>query len=167
MEASVREAVAGDARQIRDVHLASIRGLGSQHYTDEQVAAWGHDRDPDDYPIESEETYFLVAADETDVVGFGWMKPDAGEYYQAAVDGEITAIYVHPSVAREGVGSRIYGELEARAVQQDLDSLGLWASRNAVSFYEAHGYDRVTEHVHEYRDGVELTLVEMEKRPLR
>jgi putative acetyltransferase len=40
----------------------------------------------------------------------------------------------------------------------------LWASRNAVSFYEAQGYERVTEHIHEYQDGIELTLVEMKKQ---
>ncbi|QSG09790.1 Acetyltransferase (GNAT) family [Halapricum desulfuricans] len=44
------------------------------------------------------------------------------------------------------------------------NSLGLWASRNAVSFYEAQGHERVMEHNHEYQDGIELTLVEMEKQ---
>lgn len=167
MEISVREAVTGDAPQIRDVHLASIEGLAGQRYTEEQVAAWAHDRDPDEYPIESEDTYFVVAADETAVVGFGWMEPAADEYFQTDVEGEITAIYIHPSVTRHGVGSRIYTELESHAVRQNIDSLGLWASRNAVLFYEAQGYGRVTEQRHEYRNGVELTVVEMEKQSLR
>lgn len=167
MEVSVRTAVASDARRIRDVHLASIEGFGGQSYTEEQVQAWAHDRDPAEYPIESEDTYFLVAESDTEVIGFGWMQPDAGEYLQTEVDGEITAIYVHPAVARSGIGSRIYAELEAQAVRENLTSLGLWASRNAVPFYEAQGYERVADHVHEYRDGVELTLVEMQKRSLR
>jgi len=164
MEASIREAVAGDARQIRDVHLASIKELGGQQYTEEQVSAWGHDRDPDGYPIDSEDTYFLVAEDDTAVLGFGWMKPDASEYFQTDVDGEITAIYIHPSVARNGVGSRLYAELEAHAARQAIDSLGLWASCNAVPFYEAQGYERVTNHAHEYQDDIKLTLVEMKKQ---
>jgi len=164
MDVSVREATPGDAHRICDVHLASIEGLASQSYTEEQVTAWAHDRDPDEYPIESEDTYSVVAEDETAVIGFGWMKPDAGEYFQTEVDGEITAIYIHPSVARRGIGSRIYTTLEAQAIQWNVDSLGLWASRNAVSFYEAQGYKRVTERIHEYQDGIELTLVEMEKQ---
>lgn len=167
MEFSVREAVAGDAQRIRDVHLASIEGLGTQSYTEEQVAAWAHDRNPEEYPIDSQDTYFVVAENGTAVIGFGWMKPDAGEYFRTEVGGEITAIYIHPSVTRHGVGSRIYTELEAQAIRQDIDSLGLWASRNAVPFYEAHGYERVTEHRHEYQDGIEITLVEMEKQPVR
>jgi len=113
------------------------------------------------------DTYFLVAEHEKQVIGFGWMRLDAGEYFQTDVDGEITAIYIAPSVARNGVGSRICAELEERAVQDTLSSLGLWASLNAVPFYEAHGYERVTSHAHEYHNGIELTLVEMEKHPLR
>jgi putative acetyltransferase len=167
MELSVRKAVTGDARRIRDVHLASIEGLAGQSYTQNQVAAWAHERDPEDYPIEFDDTRFLVAEADEEVIGFGWMKPEASAYFQTDVEGEITAIYVHPSVARHGVGSRLYAELEERAIREDVNSMGLWASRNAVKFYAAKGYEQVTEHVHEYRDGVELTLVEMEKRAIQ
>lgn len=167
MEWSVRTAVPGDARQICDVHLASIEGLGPQRYTADQVAAWAHDRNPDEYPIGANDTYFVVAEEGTEVIGFGWLQPDAGDYFQTEVKGEITAIYVHPSVTRNGVGSRIYTALETEAIRQTVDSLGLWASLNSVPFYEAQGYDRVTDHGHEYRDGIELTLVEMVKRSIR
>lgn len=145
------------------MHLASIEGLAGGDYDDEQVAAWAHDRDPGDYPIGSPDAHVVVAERGDRVVGFGWMKPDADDYFEAAVEGEITAVYVHPSVAREGVGTRIYDELEATARQYGIDSLGLWASRNAVSFYEAQGYRRVTEHVVEFHDDVEGTVVEMRK----
>ncbi len=95
------------------------------------------------------------------------MKSDAGEYFQTEVEGEITPIYIHPSVARNRVGSRIYTELETEAIRQSIDSLGLWASRNAVPFYEAQGYERVVNHSYEYQDGIELTLVEMLKHSIR
>lgn len=163
MKLSVREATAADARRIRDVHVASIEALGRQGYNNEQVGAWARGRSPTDYPLESNETYVIVAERDGQVVGFGWMKPDADEYVRPAVDGEITAVYVHPSVARRGVGSRIYEALESHAERENVDSLGLWASRNAVPFYESHGYERVDEHVHEFDDGVAGTVVEMRK----
>ena len=94
------------------------------------------------------------------------MNPDAGESLRTEVEAEITAIYVHPSVARNGVGSRVYAALEAEVIRQNIDSLGLWASRNAVPFYEAQGYERVADHSHEYRNGVALTVVEMVKQPV-
>lgn len=91
------------------------------------------------------------------------MKPDADDYFPADIDGEITAICVHPAVARNSVGTRIYDTLEAQAIRNTVTSLGLWASLNAVPFYESLGYTRVTDHIHEYH-GEELRLVEMEKQ---
>lgn len=163
MDIVVREAAPEDASRIRDVHLASIEGLARKGYDDEQVRAWAHDRDPDEYPIESTDTYFVVAERDGQIVGFGQMKPDADEYFETTVDGEITAVYVHPSVARHGVGARIYAELEAAARRNEVTSLGLWASLNAVPFYEAQGYQRRTEHIHEFAEGTEGTVVEMTK----
>jgi putative acetyltransferase len=173
MDVRVREAVPDDASRILDVHLDAIEALGPAAYSDEQVAAWAHDRDPAEYPLETDETYAVVAernggdnSEDPDsrLVGFGWMRPDADDYFETAVDGEITALYVHPSVARQGVGTRLYAELEAEARRRSIESLGLWASRNAVPFYEAQGYRRVTEHTIEFDDGVEGTVVEMQKR---
>lgn len=163
MQVEVRAATADDAAPIRDVHLASIEGMGGEEYDDEQVAAWAHDRDPGEYPIDAPDAHLVVAERDDRVVGFGWLKPDAGDYLEAAVEGEVTAIYVHPSVARQGVGTAIYDELEARARQQGVGSLGLWASHNAVAFYESCGYSPVTEHTVEFSDGVEGFVVEMRK----
>jgi len=163
MDVVVREAVLDDAPRIREVHLDSIEVLGPAAYSDEQVAAWAHDRDPAEYPIETDETYAVVAETDGEIVGFGWMKPDADDYFETPVGGEITALYVHPSVARRGVGTRLYTELEGEARRRGVGSLGLWASRNAVLFYEAQGYQRVTEHTIEFDDGVEGTVVEVRK----
>lgn len=165
MDVSLREATPADAERIRDVHLRSIEELGGQAYSEAQVAAWGHDRDPQEYPIDADETHVLVAEDRDDgIVGFGWLRNGARDYLQTTVDGELVAVYVHPSVTRRGIGSRLCEALEAEADSWGIRSLGLWASLNAVPFYEAQGYDRVTAHTHEYREGVELTLIEMAKR---
>lgn len=173
MDVHVREAVPDDASRIREVHLDSIEALGPAAYSDEQVAAWAHDRDPGEYPLETDETYAVVAErsggngpgdPDSRLVGFGWVTVDADDSLETAVDGEITAVYVHPSVARQGVGTRLYTELEAEARRRGVGSLGLWASQNAVPFYEAQGYRRVTEHTIEFDDGVEGTVVEMRKQ---
>jgi len=160
MDVVVREAVPDDAPRVREVHLDSIETLGGQAYSDQQVAAWAHDRDPAEYPIETEATYAVVAEADDRLVGFGWMRPDV-EGLVAPIDGEITALYVDPSVARRGVGTRLCTDLESKARRCGVESLGLWASRNAVPFYAAQGYRRVTEHTIEFDDGVEGTVVEM------
>lgn len=50
MQFTVRMAMPTIAAAIRDIHIASIKGLGTQAYNEDQVAAWAHPRDPETYP---------------------------------------------------------------------------------------------------------------------
>ncbi|MFB6085690.1 MAG: GNAT family N-acetyltransferase [Halodesulfurarchaeum sp.] len=163
MSLSIRRARPEDAEAIRDVHLASIRGLGGECYSPEQVEAWAHDRDSADYPIEDPETAVFVAERGGSIVGFGWLSPEPAADFDAPVDGKITAIYVHPAVARQGIGTTIYEALETRARELGLESLGLWASLNAVPFYEGHGFTSVREADYEFDERVEGRVLEMRK----
>lgn len=177
----IRDARPADAEAVREVHATSITELGTQAYTREQVEAWALGCESADYmaAIEAEEMEFVVAdpvdpgsdgeaaGPEDRVVGFGSLKLAAPEGYETAADAEVTGVYVHPSVARDGVGTRIYGELEERAREAGVGTLVLGASRNAVPFYEAHGYERVRAFDHEFSahesTGVTGTIVEMAK----
>jgi putative acetyltransferase len=160
---SIRRARAGDGETIRRIHLASIRGLGGRAYPEEVVEAWAHDRDPEEYPIDEDDTAVFLAEQAGSVVGFGWITYGGDPDFRAAVDGKIGAVYVHPSVARQGVGTTIYQALETRAREAGLESLGLWASLPAVPFYEAQGYERVREVEYEFDDGVTGLTLEMKK----
>ena len=99
-------------------------------------------------------------------MGFGSLRLELPKNDEA--DTEITAVYVHPSAARQDVGTAVYTELEARARGRDARSLGLTASLDAVPFYEAHEYERVGEVSHEFSareaTGVAGTVVDMRKR---
>lgn len=164
-----REAVARDSEAIRAVHCESILGLGIESYSREQVEAWAVGCATADYrsTIESTDSYCIVAEDDRGVVGFGTLAPDAPDDYDPAVDVEVTAVYVHPAVAREGVGTVLYEELETTARDCGFGSLGLTASRNAVPFYAELGYEHVREKDHEFSSdestGVSGTVVEMRK----
>lgn len=163
MNLSIRRANPEDAAAIRDIHLASIRGLGRERYTEAQVDAWAHDRDPSQYPIEVEETAFFVAERGGSIVGFGWLRMEPDPDFAAEVDGKIGAIYVHPAVARQGVGTTIYQALETQARGAGLRSLGLWASLNAVPFYEQFGFATVRELTYAFGDEVVGPALEMRK----
>lgn len=166
----LREAVPSDSEAVRSVHFESIKELGLEGYTQKQVDAWAQGCTSANYAaaIDSEDLYFVVAEDDRGVVGFGSLKFDSPEDYEATIDAEVTAVYVHPAVARDGVGSKIYAELECRARERGVQTLGLSASLNAVPFYESHGYERVREYAHEFSShestGVEGIVVEMEKK---
>lgn len=167
---AVRDATPADAEAVRSVHEASIRELGTQAYSREQVDAWAAGCESADYAaaIEADDTTYLVAEHEGEVVGFGSLSHATPDGYEASVDAEVTGVYVHPDVARDGVGTRLYRELERRARAAGRETLGLQASRNAVPFYDAHGYERVAEHDHEFSGhedtGVTGVVVEMRKR---
>ena len=165
----IRRAEPSDGEAVRRVHSDAITDLGTEAYSEEQVSAWARGCESADYTsaIESDELEFVVAEVDGEVVAFGSLKRTPPDEYQADVDAEVTAVYVHPTVAREGVGTRIYRELEQRARAQDRQTLGLSASLNAVPFYEKHGYEQVREYTHEFSGhestGVTGVIVEMKK----
>ncbi|WP_265108851.1 GNAT family N-acetyltransferase [Halosolutus halophilus] len=165
----VRDAKPVDAEAVRIVHYASIIGLGPEAYGQRQVEAWASGCKTADYTaaIEGDVLDYVVADRDGVVVGFGSLKWEALDDYEIDVGAEVTAVYVLPRVAREGIGTEIYAELERRAREQGVSVLGLSASLPAVPFYEAHGYDRVTEYVHEFSrhedTGVTGRVVKMKK----
>lgn len=174
----VRTARPADAEAVCAVHGASVRGLGPEAYDDEQVAAWDHDRDPDDYPLSEPGVTFVVAeavgeraaagtTQPDGLLGFAELRPVGGDYFERVPDdyGEVRAVYVHPDAAGKGVGDRLLGRLERAARRVGRPGLGLHASLNAVGFYEQAGYDRLEDLTHEFGDtGVTGTVVEMRKQ---
>lgn len=172
----VRHARPADAEAVCAVHGASVRELGPAAYDDEQVAAWDHDRDPADYAVTDPTATFVVAeefgesagvAPPDGLLGFAELRPAGGDYFERVPDdyGEVRAVYVHPDVARRGVGTRLLDRVERSARRAGRRGLGLHASLNAVEFYERAGYDRLVELDHEFGDsGVTGTVVEMGKR---
>lgn len=164
----IRDATGNDAPAIRRVHEASIRGLGPETYDDRQVEAWAAGCASADYAasIDEDGSEFVVAEDDGTILGFGSLSHDADDY-PIHVDTEVTAVYVAPSAAREGVGTAILDELETRARARGAERLVLTASQNAVPFYRRHGYVRHRSIQHEFSPGestgVTGTVVEMVK----
>lgn len=167
----VRDARPEDRRAVRDVHVASVQGLGGEAYGEQVVNAWTGDenRDPSAYRVDGEDVEFIVAVDgaaenEEPVVGFGELRLGEPDEYDVEADAEIRAMYVAPDRAGEGVGTALLRELEARGRERDVATVVLTASLNAVPFYEHHGFDRLREKTHEFGGEAEGLVVEMQKR---
>lgn len=165
----IRTADPADEEQIRSILIDSIKELGREAYSKQQVDALPKGCASANYipAIEGEDTELFVAEIDGEVRGFGTLKLTTLSEYEANVDAEITEVYIHPSVTRSGVGSRLYSTLERRAIEEGIEVLGLTASLNAVEFYANHGYERVREYCHEFsaddETGVTGTVVEMRK----
>jgi putative acetyltransferase len=164
---NVRRMTDLDRGAVANLHRRSARELGARAYDEETAKAWAGDRCHCDYDLGDADATFVVAVTapdvtraprverspgggEGDVAGFGHLNADTGA---------LEAVYVSPTYAGEGVGTRLLDVLESRAVEAGVEDLSLVSSLNAVGFYEHHGYAVTDETTVESRgNGVTATL---------
>lgn len=156
---SVRVATSGDADRILSLHIESILAFGPAEYDERQVRAWARIDDREaTYPVGEVGHHLVVAERDDEIAGYGHIIPD---------NEELRAVYVHPDHSRCGVGSTLLAHLEGYAHGRGLERLELWASLNAVPFYERQGYCGVgTETIEKEYEGetVSLPVCVMERR---
>ncbi len=156
-DVTIRPAVASDASGICHVHQRAVRILCRFDYTADQVEGWIGARVPQNY-VESMTSgeQLWVAESYGQVVGFAGRKGP-----------EITAVYVDPHYARQGIGQQLLQVVEQSAATGGVPCVYLDASLTAVSFYTNAGYKSVENGTHRLRSGVEIACVRMEKRLMR
>jgi len=160
---SIESATDADREALATAHRASIEGV-TDAYDDDQQTAWADAVSPERYPIDGDTSVFRIATRGSDILGVGWLDcQPAVDAFDRPVDAELTALYVRPTAAGAGVGSRLYTHLECAARDRGAKTIGLWASKNAISFYERHGYAGITERTLAYQS-LELPVLEMYKR---
>jgi len=76
---------------------------------------------------------------------------------------EIRAVYVTGSASRKGVGQALLIALEDKAIELEIQKLGLRSSISAKSFYEKNGYKNLGKSFHKLRSGHEMDCFIMEK----
>ncbi len=133
--AAIRPADADDLVAIHRIHRSAALGPDSMHRDDSGVKKWLSGRTPDSYRAEMDSCDFVVAEENSVVVGFGAI--DIG-------NGEITSVYVEPAFTRKGIGRAIVGTLEQTARRAGLGSVTLQAAGGALDFYEKIGYSYVS-----------------------
>ena len=155
----VRPAVDTDAEPIVHTHFAAVHQTASDFYPPEVLESWSRQPDETRYQqirqaIAKADELFLVAEDGSGVVGFGSIVPELHE---------LRALYVHPRIARRGVGANLLVHLERLAVSRQCAYLQMEASVNAEAFYGRHGYEVVERGVHRLSSGHEMACVKMKK----
>lgn len=150
----IRPARPTDAEGICEVHVAAVRTTCASHYQPHELAAWSDRLRPASYERVLRERVMVVAEQDGRLVGFGQLHPETEE---------IEAIYVHPDAGRQGVGQALHDALEAEARKLRLTRLKLYASLNAVGFYEHLGYRRGEPTTLSITPEVPLRCLRMEK----
>lgn len=154
LHVNVRPASVHDASDIRRVHQNAVRVLSREDYTPDQIKGWIGNLAAQNY-VDSMEggEHLWVAELEGQVVGFAGRK-----------GAEITAVYVDPAYARQGIGHQLLRVVEESLADADLNTVYLDAPVNAVPFYTSLDYTVLERRTHRLQSGVEISCVRMEKQ---
>jgi putative acetyltransferase len=128
---ALRPYLASDAPMLAQIFVAAIQELTGDDYNEAQQEAWAaaaEDEDAFGKKLAGELT--LIATLQNAPIGFASLK---------GAD-HIDMLYVHPSVAGQGVGAMLIDALEKLAGGRGAKALSVDASDNAIDFFRKHGY---------------------------
>ncbi|AWW30950.1 GNAT family N-acetyltransferase [Echinicola strongylocentroti] len=152
-EINIRQAKMDDMMKVQHLYVETIQSSCKNDYSEEQIAAWISSVINEErwrQALASE--YFLVAEDETKIVGFGALKDD----------NYIDFMYVQHEYQRIGLAERLLKALENKAKENDAELIIADASKTAVPFFEKMGFHMVQENT-KVVNGLELTNYRVEK----
>jgi GNAT superfamily N-acetyltransferase len=155
-EMIIRQAAKDDAETIAQLLLASISMACKQYapYKDQTVLkAWCENKTPSyitDW-IENPDIELLVAEEHDVILGVGLITHN----------GAIKLCYTRPGYTRRGVGKAIVDYLESYAIDNKLETIVLYSTVNAVTFYEHLGFEVTGEPI--FHKGV-IKALPMEKK---
>ena len=128
---ALRPFLAADAPMLAAIFTASVQELTGDDYSEAQQEAWAavaEDEQSFGKKLSGELT--LIATMQNAPVGFAALK---------GID-HIDMLYVHPSVAGQGVGAMLCDALEKLAGARGAKNLSVDASDNALDFFKRRGY---------------------------
>lgn len=175
MEIAIRLATLADVPALQVLIPLSARELSRNYYTPEQTESAIKYIFGVDTQLLADQTYYLAEA-EGQIVGCGgWSKRKTmfgGDQMKEQQDplldpkrdaGRIRAFFVHPNLARKGIGRRIIEACENAARAEGFTRMELVATLPGEPLYAAMGY-QVTKRVEiPMADGTTLPAAHMQK----
>jgi putative acetyltransferase len=128
---ALRPYLPADASLLAEIFRASIEELTGEDYSEAQQQAWASAADDEQaFAAQFASDLTLIATLDGSPVGFASLKgPD-----------HIEMLYVHPALARQGVGSLLVDALEKLAAARGTERLTVDASDSASGFFDRRGY---------------------------
>jgi GNAT superfamily N-acetyltransferase len=176
MAFTIRLAQMEDLSVLEELIRASVRGLQTQEYTDEQRegalgSAFGVDR-----TLIADGTYFVAEEGSTIVACGGWSRRKTlfgssnaavrdDQFLDPAADAaKIRAFFVHPDWSRKGLGTLIMNASENAARAAGFMRLELGATLTGIPLYRVHGFEEGERVEVPLPNGASLPIVRMTKR---
>jgi putative acetyltransferase len=128
---ALRPFLPADGPLLAEIFRASIAGLTEEDYEPAQQDAWASAADDEEaFAARLARELTLVATVEGSPIGF------------LSLEGtdKIDLLYVHPAVARQGVGAMLCDAIEKLAAARGAERLVVDASDTARLFFERRGY---------------------------
>ena len=173
----LRPAVAADEPILRDLIARSIRELGADDYTPEQIEAALLGAFGVDTALIRDQTYFVIESGSGEIVGCGgWSRrktlfgSDTREsrddsWLDPAVEAaRIRAFFIDSRHARRGLGRMLLDRCEAEAARVGFTDFALMATLPGRRLYEVCGYIGEPSIEHPLPGGSSITFVPMTKR---
>lgn len=133
----IRHAEQDDAEEIHEVALKTWRDTYSQIFSEETIEQVISDwYDVEDLREQAEHPIFYVAEADNRVIGFVHASVED-------VEATLHRIYLDPEYQGEGIGSKLYREVENK-IEQEADSIELEVlaeNKKGTGFYLKHGFE--------------------------
>jgi putative acetyltransferase len=127
---ALRPFLAADVPMLAAIFAASIEELTGDDYSEAQQQAWMAAADDEEFGRRLAADLTLIATMQGSPVGFASLRGND----------HIRMLYVHPSVAGQGVASMLVDALEKLAGSRGAKSLTVDASDTAQGFFARRGY---------------------------
>jgi putative acetyltransferase len=128
---ALRPFLPADTEILAEIFHASVEELTGEDYSETQQASWAATADEEEFAARLARELTLVATIAGAPVAFISLK---------GTD-HVDMLYVHPSVARQGVATALYNALERLAAARGAKQLTADASDTARPFFESRGFD--------------------------
>lgn len=152
-EIVLRVATAADLPSLRELIPASVRALGRDHYTPEQIESAIRHVFGVDTQLVADGTYFVAEVGDAIAGCGGWSRRRTlfgGDQMKSGPDplldparepARIRAFFVRPEHARRGVGSRLMDACMRAARADGFRALALAATLPGEPLYRAFGFE--------------------------
>jgi len=134
MDIAIRQATAEDLPEITALFRNTITHINTKDYSEKQITVWASGANDTDLWLERiSEFYFIVAENDTEIVGFAYLKKG---YY---LDG----LFVHKDYQRQGIASSLIRTIESQVMVEEYPEIRSDVSITALPFFENRYYDIV------------------------
>lgn len=130
----LRPAKLEDCPAIYDVHRYAVRFTCLQSYNDTVLNAW--------LPLLNPDIYAEAVTDRNKELWVIEYRKRLQGFFQIDLEqAQLDALYVHPFVHKQGLGTALLYRAEELLIKADHSIISLYASENSVPFYRLNGYE--------------------------